>query len=187
MLSSVLLLSVSFCLVMFHGPPPAKIKRELTPSKELSPCRQDRSPMPYGEKCLYSYRYVVLNCVTAPPPSAYSLFQALTFPRLVTHSACDRKPTPGFKPLTPPSTPVSPCGSTSTAGAHPLSEQTPPPHPRVANPNLGPRPVHIQHPITASACPPNQQALPVHSHSPPFAVPCAPLSQDANSFTPEHR
>lgn len=56
MCSSVhLLLS---CLVMFHGPPPAKIKRELTPSKELSPCRQDRSPMPYGEKCLYSYRYV---------------------------------------------------------------------------------------------------------------------------------
>ena len=44
--------------VMFHGPPPAKIKRELTPSKEFSPCRQDRSPMPYGEKCLYSYRYL---------------------------------------------------------------------------------------------------------------------------------
>lgn len=47
-------------LVMFHGPPPAKIKRELTPSKELSPCRQDRSPLPYGEKCLYSYRYVAV-------------------------------------------------------------------------------------------------------------------------------
>ncbi|XP_055361146.1 ETS translocation variant 5a isoform X2 [Betta splendens] len=144
--------------LMFHGPPPAKIKRELTPSKELSPCRQDRSPMPYGEKCLYSY------------------------------SACDRKPTPGFKPLTPPSTPVSPCGPTSTAGAHPLGEQTPPPpHPRVANPNIGPRPVHLQQPITASACAPSQQALPVHSHSPPFAVPCAPISQDATSFTPEHR
>lgn len=109
------------------------------------------------------------------------------FSCLVIHSACDRKPTPGFKPLTPPSTPVSPCGPTSTAGAHPLSEQTPPPHPHVANPNLGPRPVHIQQPITASACPPNQQALPVHSHSPPFAVPCAPISQDANNFTPEHR
>uniref|UniRef100_A0A673BBV0 ETS domain-containing protein n=1 Tax=Sphaeramia orbicularis TaxID=375764 RepID=A0A673BBV0_9TELE len=123
--------------LMFHGPPPAKIKRELTPSKELSPCRQDRSPMPYGEKCLYSY------------------------------SACDRKPTPGFKPLTPPSTPVSPCGPTSTAGTHPLSEQTPPPHPHGANPTPGPRPVHVQQPITASAGAPNQQAL----HSLPFAVP----------------
>lgn len=143
--------------LMFHGPPPAKIKRELSPSKELSPCRQDRSPMPYGEKCLYSY------------------------------SACDRKPTPGFKPLTPPSTPVSPCGPTSTAVTHPLSEQTPPPHPHVANPNAGPRPVHVQQPITASSGSANQQALPVHSHTPPFAVPCAPISQDANTFTPEHR
>lgn len=58
---------VSSCLVMFHGPPPAKIKRELTPSKELSPCRQDRSPMPYGEKCLYSYRYVVTNDICSLP------------------------------------------------------------------------------------------------------------------------
>lgn len=52
---------------MFHGPPPAKIKRELTPSKELSPCRQDRSPMPYGEKCLYSHRYVVDNYICGLP------------------------------------------------------------------------------------------------------------------------
>ncbi|XP_078118691.1 ETS translocation variant 5a isoform X1 [Sander vitreus] len=139
--------------LMFHGPPPAKIKRELTPSREFSPCHQDRSPMPYGEKCLYSY------------------------------SACDRKSTPGFKPLTPPSTPVSPCGPTSTAGTHPLSAQTPPPHPHVANQTPGPRPVHVQQPITASAGSPNQQAV----HSPPFAVPCAPISQDANNFTPEHR
>lgn len=103
-------------------------------------------------------------------------------------SACDRKPTPGFKPLTPPSTPVSPCGPTSTAVTHPLSEQTPPPpHPHVANPNAGPRPVHVQQPITASSGSANQQALPVHSHTPPFAVPCAPISQDANTFTPEHR
>ncbi|KAI9518805.1 ETS translocation variant 5 [Dissostichus eleginoides] len=130
--------------LMFHGQPPAKIKRELNPAKEFSPCRQDRSPMPYGEKCLYSY------------------------------SACDRKPSPGFKPLTPPSTPVSPCG--------PSSAHTPPPHSHVANPT---RPVHVQQPITASAGSPNQQALSVHS--PPFAVPCAPISQDANNFSPEHR
>uniref|UniRef100_A0A3B3UFH4 ETS variant transcription factor 5a n=1 Tax=Poecilia latipinna TaxID=48699 RepID=A0A3B3UFH4_9TELE len=79
--------------MMFHGPPPTKIKRELTSTKDLSPCHQDSSPMPYGEKCLYSY------------------------------SACNGKPTPGFKPLTPPSTPVSPCLPTSTA-----LTQTPPPH-----------------------------------------------------------
>ncbi|KAF3843538.1 hypothetical protein F7725_002387 [Dissostichus mawsoni] len=103
--------------LMFHGQPPAKIKRELNPAKEFSPCRQDRSPMPYGEKCLYSY-----------------------------------------------------------------SAHTPPPHSHVANPT---RPVHVQQPITASAGSPNQQALSVHS--PPFAVPCAPISQDANNFSPEHR
>ncbi|KAM4731358.1 ETS translocation variant 5a isoform 2-T3 [Anableps anableps] len=127
--------------LMFHGPPPTKIKRELTPTKDLSPCRQDKSPMPYGEKCLYSY------------------------------SACDGKPTPGFKPLTPPSTPVSPCVLTSTA-----LTQTPPPHSHVANQTPAQRPLQQ---------PPNQQTLLVHS--PPFAVPCVPLSQDANSFTPEHR
>ncbi|XP_041857900.1 ETS translocation variant 5a isoform X1 [Melanotaenia boesemani] len=132
--------------LMFHGPPPVKIKRELTPSKELSPCRQDRSPMPYGEKCLYSY------------------------------SACDRKPTPGFKPLTPPSTPVSPCGPTSTAVTNPLSEQTPPPHPHVASSAPGPRLLQQPH---------SQQGLAVPS--PPFAVPCTPISQDANSFSPDHR
>ncbi|CAM9103074.1 unnamed protein product [Lampetra planeri] len=138
---------------MFHGPPPTKIKRELTPSKELSPCHQDRSPMPYGEKCLYSY------------------------------SACDRKPTSGFKPLTPPSTPVSPCGPTSTAGTHSLSEQAPPPLLNVANPAAVPRPVHVQEQPVTSSGPPNQRPL----HSPPFAVPCALISQDANNFTPEHR
>lgn len=42
--------------VTFHGPPPTKIKRELSPSKELSPCSEDSSPMLYGEKCLYNYR-----------------------------------------------------------------------------------------------------------------------------------
>ncbi|XP_077946701.1 ETS translocation variant 5a isoform X2 [Gasterosteus aculeatus] len=144
--------------LMFHGPPPAKIKRELTPSKEFSPCRQDRSPTPYGEKCLYSY------------------------------SACDRKPTPGFKPLTPPSTPVSPCGPASTAGTRPLGGQAPPPRPHAANPTPGPRPVRVQQqqqPIAASAGSPEQQAHPLHS--PPFAVPCAPVSQDANSFSQEHR
>ncbi|XP_038129137.1 ETS translocation variant 5a isoform X2 [Cyprinodon tularosa] len=126
--------------LMFHGPPPAKIKREAAAAKELSPCHQDRSPMPYGEKCLYSY------------------------------SACDGKPNPGFKPLTPPSTPVSPCLPSSTA-----LTQTPPPRSHVANQTPGLRQLQP---------PPSQHALP--AQSPPFAVPCAPPSQDANSFT-EHR
>ncbi|XP_051814686.1 ETS translocation variant 5a isoform X2 [Acanthochromis polyacanthus] len=142
--------------LMFHGPPPSKIKRELPPSKDLSPCRQDRSPMNYGEKCLYSY------------------------------SACDRKPGSGFKPLTPPSTPVSPCVAAVT---HPLSEQTPPPHPHVANQSAGPRQVHIQQPITASGgqSQQNLQQNLQQVHSPPFAVPGPPASQDGGSFTPEHR
>ncbi|CAL1583153.1 unnamed protein product [Knipowitschia caucasica] len=117
--------------LMFHGPTPSKIKREQTLSKDLSPCRQDRSPMPYAEKCLYSY------------------------------SACDRKPSPGFKPLTPPSTPVSPCGTSTT-----LREQTPPTHQNGSSPT--PRPAQQ---------PPNQQAL----HSLPFAVPCTSANHDASN------
>ncbi|XP_030642270.1 ETS translocation variant 5a isoform X4 [Chanos chanos] len=137
--------------LMFHGPPPAKIKRELSPSKDLSPCSQDKSPMPYGEKCLYSY------------------------------SAYERKPTAGFKPLTPPSTPVSPCGSTNAPGTHPLHEQTPPP---VPNPTLGQRQLHRQPNMTNSTN--NQGNLPLHSQSPPFAVPCPPLNHNA-PFNNEHR
>lgn len=68
----------------FHEPPPAKIKRELSPLKEISPCHREKSPMPYEEKCPYSY------------------------------SACVRNPTIGFKPLVRPSTPASPRGSAST-------------------------------------------------------------------------
>uniref|UniRef100_A0A8C1YQD7 ETS variant transcription factor 5a n=1 Tax=Cyprinus carpio TaxID=7962 RepID=A0A8C1YQD7_CYPCA len=131
--------------LMFHGPPPVKIKRELSPSKELSPCSQDRSPMPYGEKCLYSY------------------------------SAYERKPTAGFKPLTPPSTPVSPCVPTNTLGTRPLHEQTPPP---VSNSTLGQRLLHGQPSMTKTT--PSQQALSHHSQSPPFAVPCPPLNRDTH-------
>lgn len=183
-------------IVMFHGPPLAKIKRELTPSKELSHCHQDRSPMPYREKCLYSYGYAMAHSVCNGPRSLQSLQSLLIIPLWSNvflpvchfiHSACERKPTPGFKPLTPPSTPVSPCGTTGTAVTHPASEQTPPPHPHVANPTQRPHPVHLQQSLAASAGSSRQQALPVHSHSPSFAMPCAPISQDANNFTSEHR
>ncbi|XP_051565240.1 ETS translocation variant 5-like isoform X2 [Myxocyprinus asiaticus] len=122
--------------LMFHGPTPAKIKREQSPSKELSPCSQDRCPMPYGEKCLYSY------------------------------SAYERKPAAGFKPLTPPSTPVSPCGSTNTHGTCPP----------VSNTTIGQRLLHGQPSMTNST--PSHSAPHHQSQSPPFAVPCPPLNRD---------
>uniref|UniRef100_A0A8C2VZ24 ETS variant transcription factor 5 n=2 Tax=Chinchilla lanigera TaxID=34839 RepID=A0A8C2VZ24_CHILA len=65
---------------VLHAPPPTKIKRELhSPSSELSSCSHEQ-PLGanYGEKCLYNY------------------------------CAYDRKPPSGFKPLTPPTTPLSP-------------------------------------------------------------------------------
>ncbi|MFT7815076.1 ETS translocation variant 5-like [Arapaima gigas] len=123
--------------LIFHGPPPTKIKRELSPSKELSPCRQDQNLTTHGEKCLYSY------------------------------SAYNRKPIAGFKPLTPPSTPVSPCSSSHTPRTHGLTEQTP-----SQLPSRTPMPLPIQGQSTV----------------PPFAVPCPPVSHSDNSYSPEqHR
>uniref|UniRef100_A0A8C9U3G0 ETS translocation variant 5-like n=1 Tax=Scleropages formosus TaxID=113540 RepID=A0A8C9U3G0_SCLFO len=81
--------------LIFHGPPHTKIKRELSPSKELSPCRQNQNSTPSGEKCLYSY-------------SAYS-----------------RKPNAGFKPLTPPSTPTSPRSASCEQAPLQLPSRTP--------------------------------------------------------------
>lgn len=165
---------------MFHGPPLVKIKRELSPSKELSPCSQDRSPMPYGEKCLYSYRYFLRY-----PPQCHCYLlvsvmnNCLCFSLI--YSAYERKPTAGFKPLTPPSTPVSPCVPTNTLGTHPLHEQTPPP---VSNSTLGQRLLHGQPSMTKTT--PSQHALPHHSQSPPFAVPCPPLNRDTH-FSNEPR
>lgn len=63
---------------MFHGPPLAKIKRELSPSKELSPCSQDRSPMPYGEKCLYSYRYFLMYIHPTQKSIKISMYSKMT-------------------------------------------------------------------------------------------------------------
>lgn len=89
------------------------------------------------------------------------------------YSAYERKPTAGFKPLTPPSTPVSPCGSANTLGTRPLHEQTPPP---VSNTTLGQRLLHGQPSMTKTS--PSQTTLTHHSQSPPFAVPCPPLNHD---------
>ncbi|NXJ76767.1 ETV5 protein, partial [Trogon melanurus] len=124
---------VCFCLVavVLHAPPPAKIKRELhSPSSELSSCSHEQALCAgYGDKCLY-------NCC-----------------------AYDRKPPAGFKPLTPPTTPVSPAhqGSALPPAApvvqatahgaapapHPLQEQRQqtfavprPPHPPMHMPKM---------------------------------------------------
>ncbi|KAK1194104.1 ETV5 protein, partial [Pygoscelis papua] len=117
--------------VVLHAPPPAKIKRELhSPSSELSSCSHEQGLCAgYGDKCLY-------NCC-----------------------AYDRKPPAGFKPLTPPATPVSPAHQGSAlpppapavqaaahgaaTAPHPLQEQRQqtfavprPPHPHVHMPKM---------------------------------------------------
>ncbi|KAJ8283048.1 hypothetical protein COCON_G00055670 [Conger conger] len=134
--------------LVFHGPP-TKIKRELSPSKQLSPCSQAPGLPSYREKCLYSY------------------------------SAYDRKPAIGFKPLTPPSTPVSPCGPAHAPGAHPLHEQTGPAH------APGPHPLHRQTAIPSGAH--SHRPLPLHSQTPPFAVPCPPANHANPAYGAEHR
>lgn len=93
-------------------------------------------------------------------------------------SAYERKTSIGFKPLTPPSTPVSPCSSTNT---HAMHEQTPP---LVHNSTLGQHSLHGQPTVTNSTL--SQRALPLHSQTPPFAVPCPPQNHNA-PFNNEHR
>ncbi|KAM6064673.1 ETS translocation variant 5 isoform 3-T3 [Theristicus caerulescens] len=123
--------------LVLHAPPPAKIKRELhSPSSELSSCSHEQALCAgYGDKCLY-------NCCPSPLCSAY-----------------DRKPPDGFKPLTPPATPVSPAHQGSALplpapavqaaahgvapAPHPLQEQRQqtfavprPPHPPMHMPKM---------------------------------------------------
>ncbi|XP_035250673.1 ETS translocation variant 5-like isoform X2 [Anguilla rostrata] len=81
---------------LLHGPPSTKIKRELSPSDDLSPCGRDQASTPFGEMCLYSY------------------------------SAYDTKPAIGFRPLASPSTPGLTPGPSHMAGMHPLHDRTPP-------------------------------------------------------------
>ncbi|XP_041936610.1 ETS translocation variant 5-like isoform X1 [Alosa sapidissima] len=156
--------------LIFHGVPQTKVKREQSPSRELSPCSQTRRLSPYGEKCLYNY------------------------------SAYGRKPNTFNKPLTPPSTPVSPCGSSHTPVPHPLQKQSQPshhmPHPlqKQAPPSSHVQPHrplmalqgHVQqqqhrtHPL-------QQRTHPLHGQSPPFAVPHPPMNHHDVSYSAEHR
>uniref|UniRef100_A0A9J7XEI2 ETS variant transcription factor 5b n=2 Tax=Cyprinus carpio TaxID=7962 RepID=A0A9J7XEI2_CYPCA len=138
--------------LMFHGPPQTKVKRELSPSREFSPCGQEQRLSPYGEKCLYNY------------------------------SAFDRKPFTFNKPLTPPSTPASPFGSSTSTATNPVQKRVmPPAQTQTQGPPLLPGPNHI-------STPPQQRAqTPLHSQSPPFAVPCPPGNHPDASYSTDHR
>ncbi|NXX51173.1 ETV5 protein, partial [Tricholaema leucomelas] len=128
--------------LVLHAPPPAKIKRELhSPSSELSSCSHEQALCAgYGDKCLY-------NCC-----------------------AYDRKPPAGFKPLTPPATPVSP--------AH-QGPALPPPAPavQVAAHGVAPAP----HPLQEQR--PQTFAMPQPPH-PPMHM---PKMMSENQYPAEHR
>ncbi|KAG9349330.1 hypothetical protein JZ751_027773, partial [Albula glossodonta] len=134
--------------LVFHGPPPSKIKREPSPSVDLSPCGRDQTLAPFGETCLYSY------------------------------SAYDTKPAVGVKPLTSPSTPISTPGSAHTTNTHLRCDQAPPtgpaqtlaPQPPPA-PTMGPSskngqstvPLSSQTQTFAVPCPPLSRPETVYS------------------------
>lgn len=117
--------------------------------------------------------HCAINFMQGASPYVTDCFLLLT-----SCSAYERKTSVGFKPLTPPSTPVSPCSSNNT---HPLREQMPP---LVHNSTLGQRSLHGQPAVTSSAL--SQRALPLQSQTPPFAVPCPPQGHNA-PYNNEHR
>ncbi|NXS71334.1 ETV5 protein, partial [Pandion haliaetus] len=129
--------------LVLHAPPPAKIKRELhSPSSELSSCSHEQALCAgYGDKCLY-------NCC-----------------------AYDRKPTAGFKPLTPPATPVSP--------ARQGSALLPPPAPAVqaAAHGVAPAPHPLQEQRQQTFAVPRPPHPPMHM----------PKMMSENQYPAEHR
>ncbi|NXN54581.1 ETV5 protein, partial [Rynchops niger] len=128
--------------LVLHAPPPAKIKRELhSPSSELSSCSHEQALCAgYGDKCLY-------NCC-----------------------AYDRKPPAGFKPLTPPATPVSPAHQGSAL---------PPPAPAVQAAAHGAAPA--PHPLQEQ----RQQTFAVPR--PPHPPMHMPKMMSENQYPAEHR
>lgn len=127
----------------------------------------------FSSLALSSFHHCAMNCMQGAP-----LYVTVCFLPFTLCSAYERKTSIGFKPLTPPSTPVSPCSSTNT---HAMHEQT---SPLVHNSTLGQHSLHGQPAVTSSAL--SQRTLPLHSQTPPFAVPCPPQSHNAH-FNHEHR
>lgn len=167
---------------MFHGPPQTKVKREVSPSRNFSPCGQEQRLSPYGEKCLYNYRHVS-SCHLILKPYCFCtctemccVYKFNIFPCLFPISAYDRKPFGFSKPLTSPPTPVSPCNSTHNPGTHALQKRVTPP---VHTPTQG-------LPAVTSHTPRRIQST-VHSQSPPFAVPRPPVSHPDASYSADHR
>lgn len=134
--------------LMFHGPPSMKIKREMpSPSSELSSCSHEQNFHAIrGEKCLFNY------------------------------SAYDRKHPAGFKPLSPPSTPLSP--------VHQNSPLPPPAPAHVSTP--GPTQVVSPAPATPQLLlDQSQQTFAVPR--PPHASMQMPHAVSENQFPSEHR
>jgi len=143
--------------LIFHGSPQTKVKREQSPSRELSPCSQTSRLSPYAEKCLYNY------------------------------SAYNRKPVNFNKPLTPPSTPASPCGPSP----HPLQRQATPTPASSTNhmqSSQGPLAAALQaHAQLHRSHSLQQRPHPLQGQSPPFAVPHPPANHSNASYSIEHR
>ncbi|XP_030637880.1 ETS translocation variant 5b isoform X1 [Chanos chanos] len=137
--------------LILHSPLQTKVKRELSPSRDLSPCGQEQRLSPHGDKCLYNY------------------------------SAYDRKPFSFNKPLTPPTTPVSPCGTALNPQTRPLQKQVTPP---ICSQRQGPAALLGQ---THNRSPAHQTTHPLHSQSPPFAVPRPPVNHPNASYSSDHR
>lgn len=124
--------------LVLHAPPPTKIKRELhSPSSELSSCSHEQAlGANYGEKCLYNY------------------------------CAYDRKPPSGFKPLTPPTTPLSPTHQNSLFPPPQATLPTSAAHAPAAGPVPGVGPTPTPHSLPEPG--PQQQtfAVPRPPHQP---------------------
>ncbi|XP_026860542.2 ETS translocation variant 5b isoform X1 [Electrophorus electricus] len=139
--------------LMFHGPPQTKVKRETGPSRVFSPCGQEPRLAPCAEKCLYNY------------------------------SAYDRKSLGFNRPLTPPSTPVSPCDPSHNTQSHPLQRRTTPPvHARTQR-----LPALPGHTHTCLNQPYERTQTSVHRQSPPFAMPRPPVSNPDAPYSTDHR
>lgn len=114
-----------------------------------------------------------------PSPYSPSLMLYLYF---INFSAFDRKPFSFNKPLTPPSTPASPFGSSTSTATHHVQKRAMPPA-QTQTQGLPLLPVHNH-----SSTPPHQTAqTPLHSQSPPFAVPCPPVNHPDASYSTDHR
>lgn len=99
-------------------------------------------------------------------------------------SAFDRKPFTFNKPLTPPSTPASPFGSSTSTATHPVQKRVmPPAQTQTQGPPLLPGPNHCSTPTHQRA------QTPLHSQSSPFAVllPCPPVNHPDASYSTDHR